>query len=341
MKIPAEKSNESKPDHIRFAHRFTARHLLKLIGVGCLFYLFYSFDIKKIATLWVTISGKVLFVVISLTIVQIVLKFLRWHVLVRMIEKAIPLFDGLFIYLSGLFWGIASPGRLGEFYKCRQLNHFADITYKDGFFTIIVDKLFDLTGIFLVGLLCMMFIPGLQAWAVFATSLGLIVGALFFRQVIKVLLNYLQSFLNRVGHRELISQNITPWRQRLCSRTGLIAIAITLIGSLVIIFQAWVLARHGFNMPMTPVEVGFVICLFSLSSAIPVSYMGFGINEVILLAVTQQWLSQAYQPEVVIAFSLSLNTLLILPSLLISGPSIIIMQCFNLVSSTSRRKDVL
>jgi uncharacterized protein (TIRG00374 family) len=341
MKIPAVKSNESKPDHIRFARRFSPKHLLKLIGVGCLFYLFYSFDIKKIVTLWTAISGKVLFVVISLTIVQIVLKFLRWHVLIRMLEKAIPFFDGLFIYLSGLFWGIASPGRLGEFYKCRQLNHFAGIAYKDGFFTIIIDRLFDLIGIVLVGLLCMVFIPGLQAWAVFATSLGLVVGALFFRQGIKVLLNYLQSFLNRVGQRELISQSITPWKERLCSRTGLIATGITLIGSLVIIIQAWVLARHGFNMPMTPIEAGFVICLFSLSSAIPVSYMGFGINEVMLLAVTQQWLSQAYQSEVVIAFSLSLNTLLILPSLLVSGSAIIIMQCFKLVSSTSRRKDVL
>jgi hypothetical protein len=92
---------------------------------------------------------------------------------------------------------------------------------------------------------------------------------------------------------------------------------------------------------MTIIEAGFVICLFSLSSAVPVSYMGFGINEVILLAVTQQWLSQAYQPEVVIAFSLSLNTLLILPSLLVSGSSIIIMQCFKSVSSVSRRKNVL
>lgn len=341
MKIPAVKSNKSKPDHIRFARRFSAKHLLKLIGVGCLFYLFYSFDIKKVVTLWATISGKVLFVVISLTIVQIVLKFSRWHVLVRMIEKAIPFFDGLFIYLSGLFWGIASPGRLGEFYKCRQLNHFADITYKDGFFTIIIDKLFDIVGIVLVGLLCMLFIPGLQAWAVFATSLGLVVGALFFRQGIKVLLNYLQLLLNRVGQGELISQSITPWRERLCTGTGVIAIGITLIGSLVIIFQAWVLARLGFNIPMTLIEVGFVICLFSLSSAIPISYMGFGINEVMLLAVTQHWLSQAYQPEVVIAFSLSINTLLILPSLLVSGSSILIMKSFKLVSSTSRRKDVL
>jgi hypothetical protein len=286
-------------------------------------------------------SGKILFAVIALTIVQIIFKFLRWHVLVRMIEKAMPFFGGLFIYLCGLFWGMASPGRLGEFYKCRQLNHFADISYADGFFAIIIDKLFDFIGIFLVGLLCMMFIPKLQTWAVIATSLGLVFGALFYHQGINVLLSHLQSLLNKVGQQELISQNIAPWRQRLCTRAGLIAISITLIGSLVIIFQAWVLARYGLNMPMTIIEAGFVICLFSLSSAVPVSYMGFGINEVILLAVTQQWLSQAYQPEVVIAFSLSLNTLLILPSLLVSGSSIIIMQCFKSVSSVSRRKNVL
>jgi hypothetical protein len=331
MIIHQKKYNNAGERSVRLRYLPKIGHLLRLTGAGCLIYLFHYVDMKRVVALWYEMDRGVLFVAIALTAAQILLKFIRWHLLVRSVTRIVPLMDNLFVYMNGLLWGLASPGRIGEFYKCRMLKHNAGIAYSDSILMILIDKIWDLLGILVVGGGCTAAVFNLP-WSFLAGGLlGGGVMVLMARPAAGRATTLVKSFLNCAAGKANFAK-LAMWKKRLLSSKGGGIAFLAVFSALVATIQAWGLARYAFDLPVSLVESGLIVCLFSLTSAIPLSYMGFGVNEVILLAITEQWMLPGCQPEVIIAFSVSLNILLIVSSLAICGLTIFAIRFFNILS---------
>ncbi|MDD5089683.1 MAG: lysylphosphatidylglycerol synthase transmembrane domain-containing protein [Candidatus Wallbacteria bacterium] len=115
--------------------------LYKLIGFGILCVILYRLDFKAYAGSWQGINSWMLVLSLLPLFFQIWLKALRWRMILtdfdrKASESTMTLFR---YYLAGLFFGIVTPGRLGDLLKFRFLIS-AD---EQAFTATLVDRLWD------------------------------------------------------------------------------------------------------------------------------------------------------------------------------------------------------
>ena len=90
---------------------------IRFIGLFVLFLILYLIDLKK---LFINLSGinlSYLFLSIILNIPHLYFKSLRWNLLLRQQAIFYSKTESFLIYMSSLYIGFLTPGRLGEFVK--------------------------------------------------------------------------------------------------------------------------------------------------------------------------------------------------------------------------------
>ena len=102
-------------------------------------------------------------------------------------------------------------------------------------------------------------------------------------------------------------------------KAGLAALSLSLAAMALMIFRAWLLADHGYGMPLGGLETAFILAAFNLSMLLPLSIWGLGTNEALLVFLAAHFLPGAMAPERLVAFSLSFTLLTYLPAVIISG----------------------
>lgn len=124
---------------------------IRIFGIILFFYILSRIDLRELASI---IKGMNLFYFLIAFVIlafSFLLGILKWRILINSQDLKIPFGILVRAYLKGLFLGVITPGKLGEFWKTKYLTKAVNISPGKAFYTVLMDRLMDVMIMVMVG----------------------------------------------------------------------------------------------------------------------------------------------------------------------------------------------
>lgn len=186
--------------------------ILRSIGLILFIFILSKLNLTKTLELLSNIDLFYMTIALALIIPLLVIKALRWQLLMKAQNIDYSLKDSALMYVAATYIGVITPGRIGEFIKVFYLN--ADNhPFGKAFATVLLDRLFDLVSLLLLGYAGMcLFIAYFERTILILSSI--LVGTLL------MILFFLYKKDLSIGILEYISSHFIPERYRDNAKTG-------------------------------------------------------------------------------------------------------------------------
>ena len=121
---------------------------LGLIGIILFIYIISKVNLNQVINIFS--SANLFFIVISVVMLffAIILRSLRWEIIIKATGFDISLKDCTLIWLKGYFLGGVTPGRVGDLFRAKFLTDKIGISLGKSVLTAVIDRLFDILVIF-------------------------------------------------------------------------------------------------------------------------------------------------------------------------------------------------
>ncbi|MDO8736713.1 MAG: lysylphosphatidylglycerol synthase transmembrane domain-containing protein [Thermoleophilia bacterium] len=133
------------PEHLR-------RNLL--IGVACSVALYFALglyaDFDELLQAFQGFTWYLLPVALACTLVNYLVRFVKWEYLIRVIDIRIPVVPSFVIFISGLTMTI-SPAKMGEVMKSFLLKDYGDVPVSHSSPVVVAERATDVMGIVILG----------------------------------------------------------------------------------------------------------------------------------------------------------------------------------------------
>lgn len=265
------------------------RFLLPFIGIGLFAYILSGVDLDGVAQM----VGKAnpLLVVGSLIVIitSFLLKIPRHHWILQGQGISVPFRNGAGAYVTSAFWGLLSPGRLGEFSRAFFVAEHASKSKAVG--NVIIDRVMDLGALvfYLAPTVAMLGIIN-AGWI----AVLFVLVAVMLWMMVRVRLNARQavSFPLAAKLQAILVDAFSlnhPWK----------ILALTLI-IWVIHHGGMFMAANAMNIDLSFLQVVLAVSLSYLVAIIPITFAGIGTRDGVLVFLFSSW---GLEAEAAIAFS--------------------------------------
>ena len=271
---------------------------LRLIGIGLLGYLLWKTDTSELLAVFGKVSIPLLLLAIILDIPSVVLKSLRWRSLMRAQDIHYSLWQSILAYYSTIFLGLFTPGRLGEFAKAIYVSNDSDIPIGKALSSVLVDRLFDLLLLVVVGCFALLTTTMLNTWQTWFSIVLIAVGLVLAWWLYMTDKGFgwasqlASRLLGRIGRKLLAPDSwlieMRAGLKQLPTRTLLVASIITTLAYLVLFCQCYVLAV-SLRLPLSYLITSYAVALGSLITLLPISISGIGTRDAVIIASGQPW----------------------------------------------------
>lgn len=126
---------------------------IRYLGVLFLIVILANIDVKLLLKYLSNINPSLCLLVLVLNVPQFFIKSFRWNQLLKQQKIIYSVFNTFQIYISSIFIGFITPGRLGEFIKAVYLKSDKSVSLSKGMSSVLVDRLFDLYLLIILGLI--------------------------------------------------------------------------------------------------------------------------------------------------------------------------------------------
>ena len=293
---------------------------LPVIGLVLFAYIVLRVGIDKLIGIFQTINIYYFIFAFSLSAVLIILKTMKWKLIIESQNIDYPFSKCLFTWLVGNSASLITPGRIGDLYRAFNLEKYANARIGNAVATVILDRFLDIVvmiTLIIIGILFLgnkygvlfdLMIPVLLLFLILLIIISLKSGVLekmsmkfFYRLVPKKI----QS-----GHDINLNEFFTSMQDMFRKRTCIFgAILLSLIAWAVNIFQFYLLTL-AFNMEISFLYVAYMTIIICLVELIPISISGIGTRDAALI-----FLLSAVHVPAVFAISLSISMLFIIYSI--------------------------
>lgn len=264
---------------------------LRIFGLVLLLFILWKADgLEMVAVLSETnlalVASAVLF-----NVPQISIKAFRWHCLLRTQGIDYSVLEAILSYFGGIFIGLLTPGRLGEFCRATHLNQDCGVSAGQAVSSVLADRLFDLYALLLVGGIAFFSLAGGLGGA---GMVGLILLALlaFFALVLFVteqVFVRIRSWFGHVGFLERLFASgswlseLRAGFQQLSLSCLVLALGLTVLAYAVFFCQCYLLAQ-SLDLSAGFLSVIYAVALGSLMTLLPISVSGLGTREAAIVA---------------------------------------------------------
>ncbi len=264
--------------------------MLKAIGVLLFCWILFTIDVRHALEVMLRLPPLSIILTLALFPAIYLLKSWRWHVLVRGVGKHEPFADSFSLYMSSLFLGIATPGKMGEALKIPALVR-KGVSLKDAVLLTVLDRALDVL-VLTVALVA-------AGMVLFPPTAAALIAGLVAAGILIVLM--IAAFFPRL--RRFLSPDLSL-------KTWTVSILLTVAGWCVYYVQLVVLAwGFGFQIPL--VIFLSVMTVVGIVSVLPIAPAGLGTRDAALLFFFGYL---GISPEQTIAFSFSIFVFTILAS---------------------------
>ncbi len=270
--------------------RFGRRNYLRLIGLLVLGLILLKIDLKSLSGIFSQAKFLYLAIAVCLTIPVISAKTWRWKYLLGMQQIDYSFKRSFATYLCGIYLGVVTPGRVGDFIKVAYLKRDTGVSFGRAFSSVLVDRLLDLTFLVIVVSL------GLFVFS-FPNRIAIIPFLSLF--LLLMLLLFSSKGLGERGLRwfyaVLISQKLggklQPSFESFCegmeelkSIKLVTPVLITFVSYLVFFAQCY-FAALSLNILIPFLYLAFCVSITSIASLLPISIFGVGTRDLLLIAL--------------------------------------------------------
>jgi uncharacterized membrane protein YbhN (UPF0104 family) len=220
---------------------------------------------------------------VLLNVVNIHLKVIRWQVILRARGIAYGTKRAWASFLTSLYLGMLTPGRVGDVLRAQYLKHEVGAPYAEGVASVVVDRLCDLyvLAVF-VAVGAVRYAPVLAGslayvtWAgVAATVLGPLL--LLVPGVAEAVLGRAFAKLSPDGGGGGFTRFLEATRANV-GRPLLFTIPLTVFTFAVNYAQGWLIA-HAIGLDMSLLDATCLLAIASLLGLLPISVSGVGVRE--------------------------------------------------------------
>lgn len=245
-----------------------------LVSAGLIAYLASSLDVHKIAATIASLRWSTFAAALGLAMVAYVGRAWRWRVILSHADVPIAPGSAYKLTLLGVFYGLVTPGRVGEFAKVLHLRRPAALTVP----SILWERLFDLL---VLQALCIPGILVLRLWGV--TALLLLASTMAATVGLGLVLNH-PGATRRIGSwLPRLASRLEPWRTGATDFLGTPAALVAL---------GWTLFFYVFNFAGAELIArdlnadagGNILMLFPLIillGNLPITISGLGLRELV------------------------------------------------------------
>lgn len=278
------------------------RLALRAVGLALFTAILARVDLDAVAAQFAQLSAGALTLAALMCAVVILLKGLRWRLLLGALGVREPLVSSVLVYTDSIFWGTLTPGRLGEFRKVQHLVQRHGLHWLRATWWSLLDRLFDLAALGLGAALALASpeVGALQAgwWPV-----ALTVGALALGRAL--LASAVRGAERLVARSAGAGTRAAGLARALQDLRGIPVWTLLALGALSLASLAAYAGLIGVlasALPFTlePSQVAISVTLTMAAGLLPISYMNFGTREAVLLAL---FVSFERSAEQAIAFS--------------------------------------
>lgn len=262
----------------------------RLIGLILLVFILSRLEIDKLVGILRGTDVCFLLAAILLNVPQIFIKACRWRALLKMQGISYSVKDAVLAYAGSTYIGFLTPGRVGDLVKVLHLRKDASVSVSRGLPSAIVDRLFDLYVLLVIGLLGLWRLGLLGKVSALAfPGLALAAAApflLFSRRVTEGLARILFRLAPGKTARWNLDARYEVFHASLMQLLGprlLWVGLLTVAAYAIFILQCWCLVRGLRIESLGYVTVMAVMGITNLITMIPVSIAGLGTRDAILI----------------------------------------------------------
>ena len=264
--------------------------VLKLVGVILFIIILSKIDLKSFFVLLKDINLYYFISAVLLLFPMIVIKAYRWNYLKRTQKINYKLSDSILMYGSGIYIGLLTPGRIGDFIKVLYLKNDGNSAGKS-FVSVFIDRLADLLFLTIFGYAGMFFFIHLFKKQVYLLSLifiillSIVIFAVTKKEFFKRLLRRLFWFFIPSKYKEKIKINFNDFYSdlKILNRKRIFKVSlITVLVWIIYFIQVFFLAK-SLGIDISFAYLAICSCIAGLVTLIPISISGIGTRDITLI----------------------------------------------------------
>ncbi len=267
--------------------------ILPLFGIVLFAAIIVNIDVSNVILTLASADMTLVSYSLILTVPNVVLKALKWKLVIKSYGKDYGLFRAVRAWMAGFFLGIITPGRVGDLSRALYLRKEAGVSGGRALSTVFVDRVTDIVVLFCFSLVGISVLAG-----VFTEGTGLIayISAVFMTFLLVVIAFTRKGLVSRIL-RPLSSRLIPRERHSIMSRAFhdfydgfsgmkklmiIAAVGLCSVTWIISITQFWLLASAiGLRLPYT-FFIG-VVPIAVLLDTLPISFSGIGTRDAALI----------------------------------------------------------
>ena len=278
---------------------------IRLAGVGLFIVLILITDIDSIYQILASVSMIPLGIALSVVMTVIFIRGMRWGLLLHATGVVCSKYQTHRVNYYSIFLSMITPGRVGEFGKAFLLGTNKPSIVADIVGTVLVDRLWDIVVISVLGLTSVMMLGIGFELNVRILALGLSACIIIFAGMIFVLRTSLVAGLVNRLKRSLNIKEVQIIQTlheslKLLVRTSPLAFVLTLVSWILQAVMAHFLAV-AIGLHITPVALVFFVAASTLLTLLPISISGIGTRDGAFILI---FAKMGYPPEAAIGFSM-------------------------------------
>ncbi|MFZ4463142.1 MAG: lysylphosphatidylglycerol synthase transmembrane domain-containing protein [Bacteroidales bacterium] len=275
--------------------------LIKIAGSLLILFVlfkFIKFDTDSFLKTLKEIQLPLFLASLSGVIIVLGIKSFRWHLILK--RDGMKYSPGLSFgaYMASFTIGLITPGRIGEIARLYYLRQKNDIDFTAAFRTIVIDRIFDLGVLVLLGFAALLFytFPGtLPAIGYIGVAVVLFFIALFAGTFIMKKIAASEKF-----EKNPVIQFIAGCLSASSDRYSIVLWLITLLAYLAFYGAiSMIFLSLGIEMPIA--DIALILSVVGLATILPISFAGFGTREMSLVYLLSMY---GISSETAISFSL-------------------------------------
>lgn len=303
-----------------------------LVSAGLLAVIFSSIDLQALLDVLRNANPAWLAAAVIMMLIGVVIRALRWQILLKAIGESVSLRELTAIYFIGfLFNNLLPSGLGGDAMRMVELNRHTQ-RGSDTVTSVVVDRFIGLSALQAIALIALLTnwnaVPVGVAYFTVAIFLGsLIAGYLLINQAIYLKLRRQVKLFCRITDIKFIGSLFESFQRYPLAAIGQSYLVAFLFNLTLIVMYAFI--GLALNAPVSLAQYAVIVPITSMLLLVPISFAGLGVRE----AAFQQLYGQiGVTPEVAVAMSLLVHIIGNICTGLIGGVIYLLRGARNVVS---------
>jgi len=258
---------------------------IRLIGLLILLFILTKLNFRTFVIQFKHIDLYLLCTAIFLNLPLLFTKSKRWKIFLNTQKLSISTKKAFSIYLSSLYIGFITPGRLGEIIKAFYLKQDRVTSFSKGLSSAIMDRLLDLYLLILLGSFAVYYFfkgRGISFEFVFGTVIVLSLPIIILHpKFLNLLTRFIFGKIVPIKFKDKLNESFNEFSEgmnQIINPILLFGIFLTVLSYSIFFFQCYLVAR-SMGLPISYIELALIMSIVNLITFIPISISGLGTRE--------------------------------------------------------------